>query len=74
MNPVRILRYVLAVAVAVILGCAAAVPMQPNATATNNATNTANASPNVTVELPGFSRVPGGAAEPTSRPAPAPNP
>lgn len=37
---------------ATILGCAAAMPFQPNAAASNTASNTAQANPAVTVSLP----------------------
>lgn len=45
------LRLAIAFIVAVIAGCALATPFQPNANASNTATNTANASPNVSVDL-----------------------
>lgn len=45
-------RLVLAMTLAVLFGCAAALPFQPNANASNTATNTATASPNVSVSLP----------------------
>ena len=50
-----LLRYLVAFVVAVIAGCALAAPFQPNANASNTATNTANASPNVSVSVPGGS-------------------
>lgn len=37
---------------AVMVGCAAALPFQPNANASNTATNTAQANPAVSVQLP----------------------
>ena len=40
-------------AVACLIGCAAAAPFQPNANASNTATNSAQANPTTTVELPG---------------------
>lgn len=46
------LRYAVAFIVAVLAGCALATPFQPNATASNAATNTATASPNVSVSVP----------------------
>lgn len=60
----RALRYVVAFALAVLAGCALATPFQPNATASNAATNTATASPNVSVSVP-----PPTAPAPTSKPA-----
>ena len=58
-----LLRYAAAFIVAVIAGCALATPFQPNANASNSATNTATASPNVSVS------VPGGSAAGTTKPA-----
>jgi len=43
------LAAVLVVAVATLMGCALAQPFQPNANAANTATNTASASPVVTI-------------------------
>lgn len=46
-----IISTALAVA-ATLIGCAAALPFQPNAAASNSATNTAQANPSVSVSLP----------------------
>ena len=58
-----LLRYALAFALAVVAGCVLATPFQPNANASNAASNTATASPNVSVS------VPGGSAAGTQKPA-----
>lgn len=48
--------------IAIAVGCAAAAPFQPNAAASNAASNTATASPTLTIDHPSVSL-------PTSRPA-----
>ena len=69
------LRYLIAFVLAAVAGCALATPFQPNANASNSATNTATASPNVSVSVPGGdaagTRPPSPAVvKPTTQPAP----
>lgn len=47
----RFARYLVAFILAVIAGCALATPFQPNANASNTASNTATASPATSVTL-----------------------
>lgn len=46
-----LLRYFVAFVISVLAGCAAATPFQPNANASNAATNSATASPKTQVTL-----------------------
>ena len=79
---IAFLKWLLALLSAFLVGCALATPFQPNATASNAATNTAQANPNVSVQLPGSAansrtpaaaapaQVPSGQTPASSQPAP----
>lgn len=62
---IAFLKWLLALLSAFVVGCALAQPFAPNANAKNAANNSAQANPNVSVQLPGSaanSRTPAAAA------------
>lgn len=61
-------RLITALAAAVLLGCAAATPFQPNANASNTANNSAQANPAVSVSVPPGQPT---ATQPAAPPSPA---